>query len=265
MMKKTLVALALAATTVSGSAMAWQANSTGGSLELGGTLTPQANVTPWEVLIGSAVNDINASIRAGNTSVDTVISKPITILGIRTQVSKTQTFAGSVGAALNPVIDFGGAINTSQFQNGVTPLSLDIRNSKDNATIGRLTVPMLAGAMASYDATADGGEKTFYSVYSDGQGGFMGGLSDKKAGALIDIRPRLNAINPDFSANFNEQGAGIHTSAPLGINFNNIAQYSGFYGAGIEAGQIMKLTLDAPATSDTIQWKASLPIVVSYQ
>ncbi|ENK8257946.1 hypothetical protein AB4C84_004676, partial [Escherichia coli] len=47
-MKKTLIALAVAASAaVSGSAMAWTANGTGGSVDLGGTLTPVTKATPW--------------------------------------------------------------------------------------------------------------------------------------------------------------------------------------------------------------------------
>ncbi|HEI3186174.1 TPA: hypothetical protein SI321_005057, partial [Escherichia coli] len=55
-MKKTLIALAVAASAaVSGSAMAWTANGTGGSVELGGTLNPVEKVTPWEVKVGDDV------------------------------------------------------------------------------------------------------------------------------------------------------------------------------------------------------------------
>ncbi|HCN8216144.1 TPA: hypothetical protein N6448_004795, partial [Escherichia coli] len=70
-MKKTLIALAVAASAVvSGSAMAWTANGDGGSVDLGGTLTPTDVMTPWEVKVGAAVNDLNAAIRKGDTKVD---------------------------------------------------------------------------------------------------------------------------------------------------------------------------------------------------
>ena len=60
-MKKTLIALAVAASAaVSGSAMAWTANGTGGSVDMGGTLIPEGKVTPWEVKVGDAVKGLDA-------------------------------------------------------------------------------------------------------------------------------------------------------------------------------------------------------------
>ncbi|EGJ4498914.1 hypothetical protein INB87_004741, partial [Escherichia coli] len=65
-MKKTLIALAVAASAaVSGSAMAWTANGTGNSVELGGTLTPVEKVSPWEVKTGDAVTGLDAPIQKG--------------------------------------------------------------------------------------------------------------------------------------------------------------------------------------------------------
>lgn len=52
-MKKTLIVLAVTASVMtSGSAMAWTLNGSGGSVELGGTLTPAEKVTLWEVKTG---------------------------------------------------------------------------------------------------------------------------------------------------------------------------------------------------------------------
>ncbi|EJN2318881.1 hypothetical protein NPL52_004738, partial [Escherichia coli] len=77
-MKKTLIALAVAASAaVSGSAMAWTANGTGGSVDLGGTLTPVEKVTPWEVKVGDAVTGLDAQIQKGQKVVDVAVNKAI--------------------------------------------------------------------------------------------------------------------------------------------------------------------------------------------
>lgn len=62
-MKKTLIALAVAASAaVSGSAMAWEQNGTGGSVSLSGTVDVLQPTTPWEVQVGGNVNDLNTQI-----------------------------------------------------------------------------------------------------------------------------------------------------------------------------------------------------------
>ena len=70
-MKKTLIALAVAASAVvSGSAMAagWEQNGTGGSVDLGGTLTPVEKATPWEVKVGDAVTGLDGQIQKGDVA-----------------------------------------------------------------------------------------------------------------------------------------------------------------------------------------------------
>lgn len=42
-------------------------------------------------------------------------------------------------------------------------------------------------------------------------------------------------------------------------------QYSGAYASGISAQEHIKITLENPAGTDAIVWKASLPVTVSYQ
>lgn len=101
-MKKTLIALAVAASAaVSGSAMAWTANGTGNSVDLGGTLTPVEKVTPWEVKTGAAVTGLDAQVTQGQTMVDVAVKKAIPVLGIRTQ-EVGKSFPAQAG--INPAI-----------------------------------------------------------------------------------------------------------------------------------------------------------------
>ncbi|EIL1277915.1 hypothetical protein LLA64_004657 [Salmonella enterica] len=265
MMKKTLVALALAATTVSGSAMAWQTNGTGGSLELGGTLTPEQTSNPWEVLIGSAVTNLNESIKPGVTEVSLPVTKAITVLGIRTM--SNQPFSGASG--IDPLIDFNGAINVDNnagSNSGKTPLYAKITNNHDGSDIGTLSTMLSVAGLVSYNSQA----QTYPlqgSLSNSESSAFSGGLLNN-GGALMstaNVKTMLNSINTDFLANYNDQGASDRDFTGF-INFTNPSlTFSSAYGSGILAGETIKLTLNTPTASDEIQWKASLPITVSYR
>ncbi|EPA2893684.1 hypothetical protein ACQ1UY_000513 [Escherichia coli] len=124
-MKKTLIALAVAASAVvSGSAMAagWEQNGTGTDVVLGGTLTPVAKVTPWEVKTGDAVTNLDAQVQKGQTSVTVSVNQAIPVLGIRT--ASTTPFQGKAG--ISPQIDYDGAVDVGGFSAGVTTLTLNV-------------------------------------------------------------------------------------------------------------------------------------------
>ncbi|MEB7078084.1 fimbrial protein [Escherichia coli] len=254
-MKKTLIALAVAASAaVSGSAMAWTANGTGGSVGLGGTLTPTDVVTPWEVKVGAAVNGLNADIRKGDTKVDIPVKNTIPVLGIRTV--KAEAFAGSPG--LSPQISYGNAVNVDSFEASVAPLTLEVKNVND-AKIGSLTTDMFAQARTSI---MGGWEGKFWNYASQAGQGFFGGLP-KSADKVASV-DRVNELMPEAGQNY------VNQSAPeAGVNFTTFtgltSTHSAYYFSVIESGKSIKITLEQPAASDAIAWKASLPVTVSYQ
>ncbi|HDI4957916.1 TPA: hypothetical protein PNO53_002135 [Salmonella enterica] len=263
-MKKTLVALALATTTVSGSAMAWTANGTGGSLELRGTLSPLANVNPWEVLVGAAVANLNAQIDKGVKTVDVPVKNAIPVLGIRTQTN--QAFPGAPGIA--PMIDFKGAIDPTKFVQGVTPLTLDVKDSTDTK-IGTLTTDFGSAAQGSVTGIPNFTDRYTQMTSSATQvAAFNGGLGTDSNAAFLGSAGQafLNNLSPEFLANIDPQGMTFDETTSFSADFDtSYGFYSAAYGSGIEAGKVMKLTLDAPATGNAIVWKASMPITVSYQ
>ncbi|MGG5039621.1 F4 family fimbrial subunit [Escherichia coli] len=254
-MKKTLIALAVAASAaVSGSAMAWTANGTGGSVGLGGTLTPTDVVTPWEVKVGAAVNGLNADIRKGDTKVDIPVKNTIPVLGIRTV--KAEAFAGSPG--LSPQISYGNAVNVDAFEASVAPLTLEVKNVND-AKIGSLTTDMFAQARTSI---MGGWEGKFWNYASQAGQGFFGGLP-KSADKVASV-DRVDELMPEAGQNY------VNQSAPeAGVNFTTFtgltSTHSAYYFSVIESGKSIKITLEQPAASDAIAWKASLPVTVSYQ
>ncbi|HBA7894256.1 TPA: hypothetical protein J1Z77_004374, partial [Escherichia coli] len=245
---------------VSGSAMAWTANGTGNSVELGGTLTPVEKVTPWEVKTGNAVTDLDAQIQIGQQVVNVDVKKPIPVLGIRT--ASTNAFEGKVG--INPEINYQGVVDLGGAErgksDGLMPLNLKVYD--DSGEIGTLTTKILAGGAVS---RLNGND--MFSVYpNDGLSNyaFKGGISTVRGSVALfsDLRSRLNALDPTITANFNEQGAHNvnEWKAPI---FSENEKYSAFYGSGIEQGQTIKISLKVPAAK-AITWKASLPVTVTY-
>lgn len=256
-MKKTLIALAVAASAaVSGSAMAWTANGTGSSVDLGGTLTPADVVTPWEVKTGDAVTGLDAQIKKGQKTADIAVNKAIPVLGIRTQT--TQVFQGQPG--ISPQIDYGNAVNVDAFENGRAPVTLEVKDDT-NTKIGTLTTSLGASALVSIKGPWSGYNHSYSATAGQG---FFGGLPKNKA-QTPDENIAVNVM-PGVADHYTSQGVDYSAVDGTTTFTNTAATYSGYYGAGIEQGKIIKITLDQVASGDTpIQWKASLPVTVSYQ
>ncbi|EFI9719874.1 hypothetical protein G4U01_004887 [Escherichia coli] len=257
-MKKTLIALAVAASAaVSGSAMAWAPNGTGGSVDLGGTLTPVEKVTPWEVKTGAAVTGLDAQIQKGQKVVDVAVNKAIPVLGIRTIESKA--FQGQPG--ISPQVDYGNAVNVDAFKNGRAPVTLEVKDDT-NTKIGTLTTSLGASALVSIKGPKWNGFNHFYSDKSGDA--FFGGLP-KNEQNTPDSNIAFNVM-PEVADHYTDQGVGYKSVGASPIFSDTSYSFSGYYGAGIEQGKTIKITLDQVASGDApIQWKASLPVTVSYQ
>ncbi len=259
-MKKTLIALAVAASAaVSGSAMAWTANGTGGSVDLGGTLTPVEKVTPWEVKTGDAVTGLDAQIQTGQRVVDVAVNKAIPVLGIRVADAVNKTFIGGPGLA--PQIDYHEAVDTNAFNAGTVPVNLEVKDAQSQK-IGTMVVNMIAYGESSW--AGDGaGKKQLFAVNAGDA--FFGGLGhNSDAVSASGLYEKIVAIDSEFNANYTDQN---NNSFNAGVeSFNAPVVFSGFYASGIEQGKTIKITLDQAASGDApIQWKASLPVTVSYQ
>lgn len=261
-MKKTLIALAVAASAaVSGSAMAWTASGTGGSFDMGGTLTPVERITPWEVKVGDSVTNLDAKMKKGGKRVDVAITKNIPVLGIRTAANKVP-FTG--GAGISPQIDFKGALDFKNFKSGVAPLTLDVKDDKGE-NLGKLHADLFAGAEYSYV----GYWKAKAVLYSGKQGnGFYGGLPLSKAASANNPGEDLKKIFPEVVEHYTAQGMAWAKDGKdfTEDNFSDSSyKFSGFYGAAIQAGKSLTIDLISPAAGDSeVKWTASLPVVVSY-
>lgn len=262
-MKKTLIALAVAASAaVSGSAMAWETNGNGSNLELGGTLTPQVKVTPWEVQVGAPATNLDGFIQKNQRNVEIPVKNTIPVLGIRTQLQ--EAFAGKAG--ISPQIDYQNAVNIDGFKNGSTELQLNVVDKTGGQKIGSMSVDFFAAAEVSQTTADHSNDYKFFPYASQSGDSFFGGLAKNSAGATTDVYSKVRAIDPSFVENYLTQGTAEYFNVFARTDFSAPnAKYSGYYGSGILSGQKIKLTLDTPAADDAIEWKASLPVTVSYQ
>ena len=268
-MKKTLMALAVAASAVvSGSAMAagWEQNGTGGSVDLGGTLTPVEKVTPWEVKVGDTVTDLNAQIQKGQKEVSISVNKPIPVLGIRT--ASNIAFIGQPG--ISPNIDFSGAIDTNAFNNGKTNLTLSISDKDSGNDIGEMETKLTAGAGYSWSDPNNYGQGEYFSLGGINQTHelFNGDLSRTVSGAMngLVVDSIANAIFPGVKDKFDYQGIPVQEKVYWTGVLDVDSKHSAYYFSGINSDDVIKLTLKQAAQGDSqINWKASLPITVSYQ
>ncbi|EBE6033473.1 hypothetical protein CSS49_22755, partial [Salmonella enterica] len=233
------------------------ANGTGGNVELGGTLTPQEKLTPWEVQVGAAVTNLDGFVQKGQQNVVIPVGNAIPVLGIRNAAS--EGFQGEPG--IKPQIDYKGSVSIDGFKNGVSTVYMEVRNNL-GSKIGSLEAPFAAAAMSSWSGNGETGSKALYAS-NDGFG-FFGGLG-KSAGAVrvTGSSEMIRGLSSDFVGKWKVQGSWIDAN---GEKFDNVkARYYGAYGSGIEAGAKIRIKLDAPAAADAIVWKASLPVTVSYQ
>lgn len=254
-MKKTLITLALAATVASGSAMAWTASGAGGHIELSGTLSPIVVKTPWEVMTGSGLANLIAEVQEGQKVTEIEVTKAVPVLGIRTK--DKNLFTGRAG--FSPQIDFDGTVDLDEANKGVSTLTLAVKGMDDNK-IGTLTAPLTTVGVG-YDSY----ETRSYSLFSPSSGkGFFGGVPTSRSHLLPTDQSEAvaNTLIPGISDNFHNQVFPVQSIGSADFTSSD-ADYSGYYASGITGGSKIKLELDS-LLSESTEWKASLPITVTY-
>ncbi|WP_105281384.1 fimbrial protein [Escherichia sp. MOD1-EC7011] len=256
-MKKTLIALAVAASAaVSGSAMAWTPNGSGGSVEMGGIFSPASQQGPWEVKVGDVVKGLDATLEKGQKTVEIPLKSAIPLLGIRTQTS--EAFKGQQG--ISPQISYGDVVDVDSFSEGMTSLTLDIKDSQGEK-LGKVETIMGAAAIASFKGSDMQGVSY---VYASGSGsGFFGGVAKKANGVNHDPEGFAEQVFPEVEQHYNRQDVSDMAS-PAEVSFSdNTRTFSAFYVSAIPVSSTINITLDKEI-SGTVQWNASLPITVSY-
>ncbi|RMA79662.1 MULTISPECIES: hypothetical protein [unclassified Enterobacter] len=257
-MKKTLIAMAVAASAaVSGSAIAWTQNGAGGSVDFSGTLNPKPLVTPWEIKVGDAVNNLNAPIQKGQSVVDVVLKADIPVLGIRN--NNKAGFRGQSG--IDPQISYSGKVDIDSMKNGVAKLTLDVTSG--NQKIGTLSTEMRVASQAT------NGSNSNLMLYAPREGdGFFGGLAKNKAGTWNSVSAYTWAVGlfPGIAETWSDGNITYNGGAGIYNFYSGKRIYHAYYASGIDKSKKIKITLAQPVTGDNeITWNASLPVTVFYQ
>ncbi|STA76190.1 Fimbrial, major and minor subunit [Citrobacter freundii] len=198
----------------------------------------------------------------GITNITVPVKTAIPVLGIRPKASN-RTFYG--GAGISPQINFNNAYNTASISNDTGVLTLDVTDASSNK-IGTLRVNMKSGANIT-EKKSTGGEINSISVFASKAGdAFFGGLATQASGVgapglIFDKFPGLKQ-NVDTMGGSGGCGSSCTATRFTLTSANN--QYNGFYAAIIDDGENIQISLTQPSTREAIQWKASLPVTVSY-
>ncbi|EFA5009951.1 TPA: hypothetical protein RHV32_004440 [Escherichia coli] len=268
-MKKTLIALAVAASAaVSGTSMAavgeWTPGGEGGPFEMRGTLVVAgADANPWEVKVGPNVTNLDGKINQGDSEVKITVANAVPVLGIRTH--SDQVFWGKPG--ISPQINYGGKIDLDSFSHGKTKLELDVTDASSSNKIGTMTTEFFTGAVYSLgDGTGNAYSSLFGMWASDAGDGFYGGLPKDRNEALkySEVVSKFNEIDTSLLANFNEQHGSDHDLMSSTSFDSKGGKFSGAYGSGILTNEVLNIKLDKPAASQDIEWRASLPVTVTF-
>ncbi|WP_218071402.1 fimbrial protein [Escherichia coli] len=256
-MKKTLIALAVAASAaaVSGSAMAWNEGGTGGEFSVGGTLSPSDTGLVWEVKTGTPVSNLDATLDSGDTTVDISIPEDVLVLGIR---SVSGGFVGQSG--ISPQITYtnsagGDALDIDSFSGGKANLTLTV-NNESGVQIGELTTKLTAAAMYGYGTSKA-------SLYASSSGyAFYGGIPTDSGSIVTYPQTYASGIDSTILDNWSLSSATVVSATESSMNDSGNT-YEAFYVSALDAGTSLNIELENPLDNAT-SWVAPLTITVSY-
>ncbi|WP_239043201.1 F4 family fimbrial subunit [Citrobacter freundii] len=266
---KKIVALVVAASAISGAAMA-----DSGVFQFSGLLTPESKIdNMWKVKIASGMENINAVVKGNTTDISIPVNKPAPLLSIHTvggnPMPGTTAKGVRLGIGFAPQISYGNHdIDPKSYQNSVTPITLELQDDKGKK-IGKLTVHMFAYGESVYywKHTTDRN----YLVAHEGDV-FYGGLSEN--GSYTDMTTdgieRVSKLDPSVLEQYDTSVPLMTSLAPDSFNHEWFDEepdllFNAIYCSGFEQGSSIDLKLDSPMSNDEVlSWRATLPVTVSY-
>ena len=283
-MKKTLIALAVVASAVSGMAHAWTNGDFNGSVDIGGSITANDYRQKWEWMSGADLSYTNILNDLTENGTRLTINQPTDapILVGRTTEAFATPVAGGVGAI--PLISFsdyqGNPVsleNTDVVMQGVGIITLPVKgNDGSNEVIGRAVVNVSAagvfgrgGGSANNNtlrALQDSGDTTIFhgGLLASNSGWNKGNdaaAAVAKFGGLSagNILTQIQAVHPNVTDlpgdDWNRRDENMH--------YEDGSVVSASYALGIASGQKINVTFDQPVTQST-QWSAPLNVAVTY-
>lgn len=252
---------------LSSHAMAWGLGDTGGNVELGGTIKLSGPTNPWEVLLGTDVAGVNMVLPESGQLTRHRLKVNLPVLGIRTTTGQDETFGGEASGGVSPQVSYSGLVTGGNYDKGRVPVELLVTGEKDNKTLGWLRLNLFAGAEVSqYNPESGNGKR--YSVYA-GQPGeaFYGGIARTPNEAIDNVHAMFGDIFGPYTRHYNPQGLPSVAGQKQSAEFrNNKMRYSGFYGAGLLAGDEVVMRLNEGTRPEvTENWRARLKVTINYQ
>lgn len=260
LMKKTLIALTMAGSVVSGSAFAWSQDGIDSQITLGGTLNQSSDSLVWEARVGTDVNNLDGKILKGATVAKVDTEDNILFLAVRP--SEKRAFTGRAGIA--PMINFGGKVDFTNAVAGKGAMTLPVTGS-DGSVIGKAIMPFTAAGWGSVLNTTRQGVVSLYAP--DAKDGFFGGLPvNWDLTAKEGAKSIIESLAPDALDHFDAQGQVYDSNVLAHYWFDEAdSTYSAVYASGILKGDTIKIELNKPATGgEPIVWKGVLPVTLSF-
>lgn len=279
-MKKTLIALAVAASAVSGMAHAWTNGDFNGSVDIGGSITADDYRQKWSWAVGSDINGFSnalTDLTEGGTKLTITVNsdKPI-LLGKTNEAFAAPTRSG-VGAIPHiKLTDSDG--NTVAFQpgsdqhQGMGYFVLPLKEKDTQSKIGTIKVNTTYAGVAAVANQTEGHMTSLYGRdYAIFYGGLANGYSEVSKGSdAANITGHFGSLsNTDMLTQIQKVHSGVtelssrDSSGTENMYYGDGSVVSAAYAMGIANGQTLEATFDQAVTKST-QWSAPLNVAVTY-
>ncbi|HBA7293167.1 TPA: fimbrial protein [Escherichia coli] len=291
-MKKTLIALAVAASAVSGMAHAWTNGDFNGSVDIGGSITVDDYRQKWSWAVGSDINGFNNAL--------TDLTENRTKLTITVNGDKPILLGKTNEAFSSPIMGLGGIplISITDYENKpVTVLAaagnynspdvfFDLAMKNDaGVKIGTVRVNAQAAGVAvlgcgsGHPDSPNTAESYSLSYNARGDSVYKGGLPENiGAGGSLNEADAASSIIAKFGSlstdELYQQIKAVYPSLPSYehgtrkyyeqmVSASGTAVKASSYALGIANGQTIEATFDQAVAAST-QWSAPLNVAVTY-
>lgn len=275
-MKKTLIALAVAVSAVSGAAHAWTAGDFNGSFDINGTITADQYNDKWEWKVGDGLSFQNTTkdMTDGSKTLTITQTEPAAILLGHT---KEAFAAPTTGVGAIPLISFSdyeqNEVNlesTGESNKGF--FNLPMTDGEGNK-LGDVKVNVTAAGLLSYSEKRTKLVGIASVISNDDAKIYNGGLvssvtnSGQVASGLVAKFGNYNhsALLSQLKAVHSDLGSQVSQTSPKSTDMVNTDGdvMASSYALGIDQGQTIVATFTKPVTTTT-QWSAPLNVAVTY-
>lgn len=275
-MKKTLIALAVAVSAVSGAAHAWTTGDFNGSFDINGTITADQYNDKWEWKVGDGLSFHNTTkdMTDGSKTLTITQTEPAAILLGHTKEAFATPTTG-VGAI--PLISFSdyeqNEVNlesTGESNKGF--FNLPMTDGEGNK-LGDVKVNVTAAGLLSYSEKRTKLVGVASVISNDDANIYNGGLvssvtnNGQVASGLVAKFGNYNhsALLSQLKAVHSDLGNQVSQTSPKSTDMVNTDGdvMASSYALGIDQGQTIVATFTKPVTTTT-QWSAPLNVAVTY-